>query len=207
MWKIVHVCIFWAVLTPCESSGQAWETSGKGNTVYTSTLSHFREKRTVWSSNQGCTVSRQLLHWVFQCNLLSTCLSIIHQADGAGKEGSTVPAGWVQGTAVSSQPTLTGFGGFGDSECLETPVLYPSCTHSSLAVSFCCRKFLLLLSLVPGWWCEYEPAVFSGADHFHMAVQIFLKECTSKSPKSKHLAAGWILGRTTSSACFFWIFK
>lgn len=78
-------------------------------------------------------------------------------------------------------------------ECPETPVLFPSCTHSSLADSFCCLEFLFLLSLVPGGWChgicEYEPAMFSGADHFYMAVQIFLKEQTSKSPKSKHLAA------------------
>lgn len=48
-------------------------------------------------------------------------------------------------------------------------------------------------------WCYFLLLII-----FKMAVEIFLKEQASKSLKSKHLVAIWMLGCTMPLACTFW---
>lgn len=82
----MHVCLYWATLTLRESSGQDWEMCGKGTVVCASTLSHLERKGLSEAASPGAAFLGSPYVECFKVKLRSTCLSIIHQAEGAGEE-------------------------------------------------------------------------------------------------------------------------
>lgn len=135
---------------------------------------------------------------MFQSKLLSTCLSIIHRAEGAGEERElqSLLAGHEGLAFVANHHSLSlACLGLRSNLCnlLNTVkrMCHPflACTHhlqSAFVVwSFCCCCPLSLEgAAVDMNWCYFLLLII-----FKMAVQIFLKEQTSKSLKSKHLVA------------------
>lgn len=166
--KIIPVCLYWATLALRESSGQAWEISGKRTVVCASTLSHWERKGLTEAVTQGAP----FLGSCSMLNISKWTAQHLPVDSSPGRRGwwrawAAVRAGRAWGVGIYGQTPLAGFGLFETHKqsvqlLVHSEMHVPSlsCMHTAPAVCFCCLEFLL--SAVPGRCCHATVRIRTG---------------------------------------------